>query len=45
MGTYRPVTPEEQLRALAAGHVGVLERLARMQLGALAVVPVRVVDS
>ena len=35
MGTYRPVTPEEQLRALAAGHVGVLERLARMQLGAL----------
>jgi 4-carboxymuconolactone decarboxylase len=35
MGTYRPVTPEEHLRALAAGHVGVLERLARMQLGAL----------
>jgi hypothetical protein len=35
MGTYRPVTPEEQLRALAAGHVGVLETLARMQLGAL----------
>jgi 4-carboxymuconolactone decarboxylase len=35
MGTYPPVTPEEQLRALAAGHVGVLETLARMQLGAL----------
>jgi len=34
MGTHR-ATPEDQLRALAAGQAAILEAMAQMQVGAL----------
>ena len=35
MDIERSATPEDRLRALAAGHASVLERLAQMQVGTL----------